>query len=155
MFYDLVRGYLDSTLIDPSTTSTTKLPPVQAHLVYHPRVKAKTSAPTHPIHIHLRGLDAGWCVKRGPHRKGTRSRCCGRRLTDTPGGRLTVGRKGDVGTDSATPADWAAAPPRLNVQCVPGFLLLGACSYFGFPTLAVSAENCAGHTSSSAMQRLL
>src|SRR6266851_5604433 len=73
----------------------------------------------------------------------------------TPRGRLTIGRKDDVGTDSATPADWAAAPPRLNVQCARCFLLLGACSYFWFPTFAVAAENHAGHTRSSAIQRLL
>src|SRR5437660_8922954 len=93
--------YLDSRLVDPSTTFTTKLPPVRAHPVYHPRVKAKPCG----CSASLRSLDTGWCVKPGPHRKGTRSRRCGRRLTGTRGERLTVGRKGDVGTDSAVPAD--------------------------------------------------
>jgi hypothetical protein len=40
--------YLAFTLIDLSTTFTTKLPPVPALPVYHPRVKAMASAPTRP-----------------------------------------------------------------------------------------------------------
>ena len=48
-------------------------------------VKAKTSAPTRPMHIRLRSLDAGWCVKLGPHRKGERGRGGSRRrLTHLP-----------------------------------------------------------------------
>ena len=62
--------YLVIKLGSPLTTYTTKLPPVRALPVYHPRVKAKASAPTRPLHIRLRGLDAGWCVKLGPHRRG-------------------------------------------------------------------------------------
>jgi len=46
------------------------LPPVRAPRVYHPAVKAKASAPTHPICHLLRGLDAGWCGELGPHRRG-------------------------------------------------------------------------------------
>jgi hypothetical protein len=104
VFYDFDRVYLDSTLEDPSTTSTTKLPPVQAHLVYHPRVKAKTSAPTRPMPIRLRGLDAGWCVKLGPHRKGTRSRrlsqTADRHIWGAAHGRQE-GRRGDRFGDSS------------------------------------------------------
>src|SRR5258707_13610001 len=85
--------YLDFTLVDPSTTFNTKLPPVQAHSVYHPHVKARPFG----CSASLRSLDMGWCVEPGPHREGTRSRRCGRRLTRTHRGRLTFGRKGTWG----------------------------------------------------------
>jgi hypothetical protein len=56
------------------------LPPVRACLVYHPRVKAKASGPTPPLHHHLPGLDAGWCsTSSSPRRDAGASR--GRRLT--------------------------------------------------------------------------
>jgi hypothetical protein len=56
------------------------LPPVRACLVYHPRVKAKASGPTPPLHHHLPGLDAGWCsTSSSPRRDAGVSR--GRRLT--------------------------------------------------------------------------
>jgi len=35
--------YLDFTLVDPSTTFNTKLPPVQAHSVYHPMSRPSPS----------------------------------------------------------------------------------------------------------------
>ena len=93
------------------------LSPVRACPVYHPRVKAKTSGPTLPMHHHLPGLDAGWCgTSSSPRRDAGASR--GRRLTGAPGVRLTIGRKGDAGTDSATPADWGTMPPHLNVATV-------------------------------------
>src|SRR5579859_500995 len=40
--------YLDSTFVDLSTTFTTKLPPVRAHPVYHPRVKVVRCAQPAP-----------------------------------------------------------------------------------------------------------
>jgi hypothetical protein len=94
--------YLVLTLTDPSTTSTTKLPPVRAHPVYHPRVKPKTSVPTRPTHHHLHGLDAGWCSDPGPHRKGTRSwaRQTADRHTQQGGSCSRLARGQDVGTDS-------------------------------------------------------
>src|SRR5258707_12782303 len=85
--------YLDFTLVDPSTTFNTKLPPVQAHSVYHPHVKAKPFG----CSASLRSLDMGWCVEPGPHREGARSRRCGRRLTRTQRARLTSGRRGPWG----------------------------------------------------------
>ncbi len=62
--------YLDFVPVDLSTTFTTKLPPVLAHPVYHPHVKAKPFG----CFASLRSLDMGWWVEPGPHRKGTRSR---------------------------------------------------------------------------------
>jgi hypothetical protein len=56
------------------------LPPVRACLVYHPRVKAKASGHTPPLHHNLPGLDAGWCsTSSSPRRDAGVSR--GRRLT--------------------------------------------------------------------------
>ncbi len=90
------------------------LPAVRACPVYHPRVKAKASGPTHPMHHHLPGLDAGWCATSSSPRRGRGSES--RQTADRhTGGRLTVSRRDDVGTASATPADWAATPPRLTV----------------------------------------
>ena len=85
--------YLDLKLVALSTTYTTKLPPVLAHPVYHPHVKAKPFG----CSTSLRSLDMGWCVEPGPHRKGTRSRRCGRRLTEKQGGKLTSSRRGTWG----------------------------------------------------------
>src|SRR5207245_1445874 len=69
---------------------------------------------------------------RGRGRGGSR-----RRLTGTPRERLTVERRGDVGTASAIPAERTAFAPLLAFATSP--LLLGACSYLRFPTFAVSA----------------
>jgi len=90
----LFVGYLDFMLVDPSTTFTKKLPPVRAHPVYHPHVKAKPFG----CSASLRSLDMGWYVEPGPHREGTRSR----RLSQTAdrnvtSGRLTFGRRGTWG----------------------------------------------------------
>ena len=85
--------YLDLKLVALSTTYTTKLPPVLAHPVYHPHVKAKPFG----CSASLRSLDMGWCVEPGPHRKGTRSRRGGRRLTEKQGGKLTSSRRGTWG----------------------------------------------------------
>ena len=82
-------SYLDLKLVALSTTFTTRLPPVLAHPVYHPHIKAKPFG----CSASLRSLDMGWCVEPGPHREGTRSRRCGRRLTETLRGRLTSGRR--------------------------------------------------------------
>jgi hypothetical protein len=45
-----------------STTFTKKLPPVLAHLVYHPHVKARP----YGCSASLRSLDMGWCVELWP-----------------------------------------------------------------------------------------
>ena len=104
-----MQAYLDVTLVDLSTTFTTKLPPVQAYSVYHPHVKAKPCG----CFASLRSLDVGWCVELGPHRTGTRSRRCGRRLTGMHRERLTVGREGSWGPLR-----------RLQLTCFPSDLLI-------------------------------
>jgi hypothetical protein len=75
-------------------------------------VKTKTSAPPplHPTTCAVLTRRAAWRLS--PHRTGTRSRRCGRRLTGVLTGLLTVGRTEDVGTAWATPAEQAVTPPR-------------------------------------------
>lgn len=87
--YVVYAGYLDVTLVNLSTTFTTKLPPVLTYPVYYLHVKAKPFG----CSAVLRSLDMRWCVELGPHRKGTRSRSCGRRLIGTQRERLTSGRR--------------------------------------------------------------
>jgi hypothetical protein len=106
------NDYLDLKLVALSTTYTTKLPPVLAHPVYHPHVKAKPFG----CSASLRSLDMGWCVEPGPHRKGTRSRRCGRRLTEKQGGEAHVQQEGHVGTAPATPADLFRADHTLSPE---------------------------------------
>ncbi len=67
--------------------------------VYHPHVKAKPFG----CSASLRSLDMGWCVEPGPHREGTRSRRCGRRLTGThrKGSRSPGKGRGDRFGDSS------------------------------------------------------
>jgi hypothetical protein len=74
-------------------------------------VKAKTSAPLPLPATSCAALTRCAVSLPSPHREGTRSRRCGRRLTRAQGGRFTSARKGDVGTVSAAPADWATIPP--------------------------------------------
>ena len=83
-------NYLDFTLVVLSTTFTKKLPPVQAYPVYHPRIKSRPCG----CSASLRSLDAGWCTKPGPHRKGTRSRRCGKRLISNTWGNNSQLTKG-------------------------------------------------------------
>jgi len=83
---------------------------VRATPVYHSRVKARASAPTHPIHHFLRGLDAEWCGELGPHRGDAVAvlrQTADRHTRGTAHGR----QEGDAGTDSAIPAEQATFPP--------------------------------------------
>src|SRR5579884_412766 len=81
-------------------------------------VKAKTSAPSHALSPTCAALTRRALWTRSPHREGTRSRRCGRRLTGERGERLTSGRKRNGGTDWATPAGWAAMPPLACLSSV-------------------------------------
>jgi len=73
-----------------------------------------------------------------PAPEGTRSRRCGRRLTGIHGTLAPAhGRQeGDVGTDSATPAEQATVPPHRDLlpTCPPRACLLIQCPISAFST---------------------
>ena len=81
-------------------------------------VKTKTSAPLPPRTPSCAVLTRCALCALSPHRKGTRSRRCGRRLTGAPGGPLTCGRRKDVGTAWAAPAEQATRPPPSHLSPV-------------------------------------
>ena len=60
-------------------------------------VKAKQARPHRSRHPPRAALTCHALSRSSPHRGGTRSRRCGRRLTGTREGQLTVGRKGGRG----------------------------------------------------------
>ncbi len=68
-------------------------------------------------------------------------------------GRGRGGQEGRRGDRFGGSVNWNRWAPHLAFAT--RSLLLGACSHLWFPTFAVSAAKHAGHTSNSAIQRLL
>jgi hypothetical protein len=109
-------------------------------------VKAKTSAPLPLPTTSCAALTQRALGALSPHREGTRSRRCGRRLTGgTHRGLLTSGTRMNLGTVWAAPADWGPVPPR------PRSLFMGFCwgpgVLMGTPTGDTSRKQhsfCAG-----------
>jgi hypothetical protein len=95
-------------------------------------VKAKTSAPLPLPSTSCAALTQRALGALSPHREGTRSRRCGRRLTGgTRREPLTSGPKMNLGTVWAAPADWGPVPPHQGSLCMD--FLLGARCIHGNP----------------------
>jgi hypothetical protein len=106
--------YLDSKLVDLLTTYTTKLPPVRAHPVYHSASRPRRACPPHPRTTTCTALtlSGAWSLTRTGRGRG---RGFGRRLTDTPRERLTVGRRTGRGDRFTAPADRAPSHPTSHL----------------------------------------